>query len=118
MLRKAQFPSVASGGALRLLLAKADLIAEAGNAVCLSSSLCFVDHIWLWKAVPCRWPSASTSVHHDISNQAEVVLLVCRGSPRPGARAARSVSRWERLSCLSVVSITALSDQSQQHAAG
>ena len=38
MPRKAQCPSVASGGTLRLLLAKADLIAEAGNGACLSSS--------------------------------------------------------------------------------
>ena len=73
-------------------MAKADLIAE----VSLGSSLRFVDHIWLWEAVLCRWTSASAPVHHDISDPAEVVLLVCRGSPRPGARGeARSVSRWE-----------------------
>ena len=38
MPRKAQCPSVASGSTLRLLLAKADLMAEAGNGACLSSS--------------------------------------------------------------------------------
>ena len=86
MLRKAQFPSVASDSALRSLLAKADPIAEAGNGVCLSSSLRLVDHIWLWLAVLCRWTSASAPIHHDISDLAEGVLLVCRGSPRPGAQ--------------------------------
>ena len=106
MLRKAQFPSAASGCALRLLLAKANLMAAAGDGVCLSSSLCFVDHFWPWQAVLCRWTAASAPVHHDISDLAEGVLLVCRGSPRPGAQGVpRSGSRWERLSRLSVASI-------------
>ena len=82
MLHNAQFPSGASGSTLRLLLAKADLIAE----VSLGSSLRFVDHIWLWEAVLCRWTSASAPVHHDISDLAEVVLLVCRVSLRRGAQ--------------------------------
>ena len=106
MLRKAQFPSAASGCALRLLLAKANLMAAAGDGVCLSSSLRFVASLALagsalqvdsslrpaytmtsatWLSGCCLFAGAATDQAH-------------RGGPRSG-------SRWERLSRLSVASI-------------
>ena len=85
MLRKAQFPSAASGCALRLLLAKANLMAAAGDGVCLSSSLRFVASLALAGSA-LQVDSSLRPVHHDISDLAEGVLLVCRGSPRPGAQ--------------------------------
>ena len=60
------------------------------------SSLRFVNHVWLWEAVLYRWTWAPASVHRDTSDLAEVVLLVCRGIPRPNTRrGGRSASRWE-----------------------
>ena len=105
MLRKAQSPSAASGCALRLLLAKANLMAAAGDGVCLSSSLRFVASLALAGSA-LQVDSSLRPVHHDISDLAERVLLVCRGSHRPGAQGGpRSGSRWERLSRLSEASI-------------
>ena len=91
MLRKAQFPSVASGSALRSLLAKADPIAEvslSGQRSTLCRPYLALEGSALQVDVSLRL------THHDNSDLAEVVLLVCRSSPRPGARGeARSVSR-------------------------
>ena len=118
MLRKAQLLSVASGCALRLLLAKADLMAEAGNGVCLSSSLCFVDHFWPWQAVLCRCGQQPPPPYTMTSaTWLRGCCLFAGAAPDQAHRGGPAQAPGGKDSAASLWHPSLL-DQSQQHAAG